>query len=80
MVDPAVRIRDFLQKEVIKTSDDVGNIGDLVTSGAIDSFDMVKLMVFIDKEFGVKISQEDLTEENFSSVSAIAALVMRKRG
>ena len=47
----------------------------LIRSGFLDSFDMIKLTEAIAREFNVEINGKDITEDNFNSVRAIAALV-----
>lgn len=47
----------------------------LIRSGFLDSFDMIKLTDAIAREFKKNIEGKDITEENFNSVRAIAALV-----
>lgn len=43
----------------------------------ISSLKMVNLMLAVELEFDVAIPQSDITPENFHSVSAILALVLR---
>jgi acyl carrier protein len=47
---------------------------DLRESG-ISSLDMVNLMLAVEAEFGLTISEADMTPANFRSISAIEALV-----
>ena len=49
----------------------------LIRSGFLDSFDMIKLIDIIATEFKKNIEGKDITEENFNSVKRIAALVDR---
>lgn len=51
---------------------------DLLTSQILDSYSVVSLAVFIQEEFGVELDESELTRENLSRLSAIAALVARK--
>jgi acyl carrier protein len=51
----------------------------LVESGIIDSLGIMKLVDFIEKEFRVKVSDDDLVPENFETVDAIATLVGQRR-
>ena len=41
----------------------------------LDSFGLIQLVVEIDNEFSIAIKTEDLTSQNFSTISDIAALV-----
>jgi len=46
--------------------------------GYFDSMGFIRLITFIEDEFGIKISDDDLTEENFESINAITAYILRK--
>jgi len=47
----------------------------LISSGLVDSFSMVSLLIFIERKFGIKIPPEKATPEAFNSVNNIFALV-----
>jgi len=46
---------------------------DLLGGGILDSLGMMKLILFIEKEFKLKVPPEDMTIENFMSVQNIGA-------
>ena len=52
----------------------------LFESGLINSLFAVQLMTFIEKTFAIEVGMEDLDIENFKSVNAAAAFVVRKNG
>jgi acyl carrier protein len=47
----------------------------LISSGYVDSFSMVSLLVFLEKKFKIKIPPSKATPEAFNSVNNIIALV-----
>jgi acyl carrier protein len=47
--------------------------------GVLDSLAVLGVIGFIEPEFGVELSASDVTDENFSSIAAIADLVTRLR-
>lgn len=51
---------------------------DLVESEIMDSLGIMKLIMFLESNYSVKISDDDLTLENFSSVDSIYSLLQRK--
>ena len=51
----------------------------LFRRGVLDSIEQMRLIVFLEKEFGTKISLADLTAENFDSIAKIAQMVKSKR-
>lgn len=74
------RIREFIghnlaifEDEALFKDDD--NIFEL---GFVDSLFALELVSFVEKEFGIEVNDEDLNLSNFSSVSAIDALLRRK--
>ncbi len=51
----------------------------LVSSGILDSLDIMSLIMDLEREFEIEIDPEDVLSENFESVSAITALVEKCR-
>ena len=49
----------------------------LITGGWVDSFSMVPVLVFVERFFDIKISDDLATAENFDSVRQIAELIDR---
>ena len=52
----------------------------LISSGYVDSFSMVSLLVFIEKKFKIKIPPSKATSEAFDSVNNIVNLVNQHIG
>ena len=66
----------------IATATAVRNIdddADLFESGLVNSLFAVQLMTFIEKSFAVEVGVDDLDMDNFRSINATSALVLRKR-
>jgi acyl carrier protein len=53
---------------------------DLFESGFVNSLFAVQLMTFIEKTFAIEVEMDDLDIENFKSLNAAAAFVVRKNG
>ncbi|HJV34267.1 acyl carrier protein [Geomonas sp.] len=51
---------------------------DLVESDIMDSLGIMKLILFLEDKYSVKISDDDLTLENFSCVNSIYSLLESK--
>ncbi len=47
----------------------------LISSGYVDSFSMVSLLVFLENKFKIKIPPSKATPEAFDTVNSIVALV-----
>ena len=52
----------------------------LFESGIVNSLFAVQLMTFIEKTFAIEVEMDDLDIENFKSLNATTAFVMKKNG
>ncbi|MDD5066396.1 MAG: phosphopantetheine-binding protein [bacterium] len=69
-------IKTYLKKEIIKDKDiDIKNDEPLITSGLIDSFNLVKLAVFLEKTFKVKINNSKVAVKSMNTINDIAKTV-----
>lgn len=68
-----ISIVNYITKELINEELDgeLETDEDLLSTGLIDSLGMMKLVVFIENEFNVKIPPEDMIIENFMTVDHI---------
>ena len=75
------RIKEFILGNFLFTDDAnaIGNDVYLIGQGVIDSTGILEVIVFLETEFSIKISDEEMTPENFDSIDAIAAFVDRVR-
>lgn len=62
---------EYLDEEEIDLNYDTP----LISSGYVDSFSMVSLLVFLEKKFKIKIPPSRATPEAFNSVNKIIDLV-----
>jgi len=78
MVNMGEKIAEFIQRELSK--DKQQNIGQetlFISSGLVDSFSLIRLLVFIEDEFGITIPDEAATAEAMDSVALILELVQK---
>jgi len=47
----------------------------LIRQGLIDSMGVMKLIIFLEKRFGIEIELEEITAENFETLSRISELI-----
>ena len=70
-------VRHFLLGSInISELDDGDNLFEL---GIVNSLFAVQLMTFIEKMFGLEVERDDLDIENFKSVNATTAFVIKKK-
>jgi len=70
-------------KRFILSSINVTQLNDdanLFESGIVNSLFAVQLMTFIEKTFAIEVGMDDLDIENFKSLNATTAFVVRKNG
>jgi acyl carrier protein len=75
-------VLDYIRREYLdETEDDLELDPDtpLISSGIVDSFSMVSLKRFLEREYGIDIPDAEATPEAFDSVSRIVELVERRR-
>ena len=53
---------------------------DPLLDGALDSTDVLRLVVHVEDRYGVKIDDADLVPENFATVRSLAQLLREKTG
>ena len=53
---------------------------DPLLDGLVDSTSMLRLVLFIEERFGVRVEDDELVPENFETVAKLAEFVERKRG
>lgn len=69
-------ILEYVMKEYIDDEDTIINYDTpLISSGYVDSFSMVSLLVFLENKFRIKIPSNKATPEAFDSVNNIVSLV-----
>jgi acyl carrier protein len=51
----------------------------LISSGLIDSFSLVDIALWVEKNFGIRIEDNELTADNFNSVNEFVAHIEARR-
>lgn len=74
------RIRGFVldkfplaRKRALKDSDE------LLESGIVDSLGVLDLVAFLENDFGLQVSDDDLSPENFRSIESIVRFAELRR-
>lgn len=70
-------IRGWL-RENVTGGRDVPEDEPIIENGVLTSLQTVELVMFLEERFGIMVEDEELDEENFGSVNAIAGLVAGK--
>lgn len=72
-MDTQERIFQFFVEK--KKADGLSYDTELLKSKHINSLFALQIVLFVEKEFGVKLTKKEISVENFHSINAIAALV-----
>ena len=79
-MQPIERIREFVKKNLSVYDDDsaLGDDDNMFELGYVDSPFAIQLICFVEEEFKIKVGDNDLDLDNFTSVNRIAEFVGRK--
>ena len=69
-------IENFLFGDAEPLADDTMS---LLDGGIIDSVGVMELVAFLEQEFGLKVSDEELVPENLDSVANLVGFIDRKQ-
>jgi len=75
MEDIKELIRKYVINEYLEEGEEINYDTPLISSGYVDSFSMVSLLVFLENKFKIKIPPSKATPEAFDSVNKIVDLV-----
>jgi len=75
--DARTEIRGW-RKENVTGSGEVADDYALIENGMLTSLQTVELVMFMEERFDIVVEDEELDEENFGSIDAIAGLVESK--
>jgi acyl carrier protein len=73
----AERIKNFLVQQ-FPTTKNVRNEDLLLKNGLIDSLGILDVVTFLEKEFDIIVSDEELLPENFESIHCLSNFVRTK--
>jgi D-alanine--poly(phosphoribitol) ligase subunit 2 len=75
----AESIVTFVNAEIMAPGHAIG-IDDSLAAAGVDSMALLKVLLFIEREFGFWIPDEDLTDANVTSVATLARYVAGRIG
>jgi acyl carrier protein len=77
--DLAARLREFILKRFpLARKHQIKNSDPLLESGMLDSMGVLEVVTFIEHEYSIGVSDEDLVPENFQNIDRIAAFIWNK--
>jgi acyl carrier protein len=75
------RLRAFVQENFLYAMPDfeLGDDDRLLEKGVVDSMGVAEMIAFVESEFGVVTSDEEVSETNFGTLNAIARFIAAKQ-
>ncbi len=70
------KVREFLAQFIGDT--DIDPDVNLFESGLVTSLFAMQLLLYVEQEFGIQVTNEDLDFKNFRSLNAVTEFVMAK--
>jgi acyl carrier protein len=76
------QIKEFIAKNILFSDAEFSHSDDasFLQEGIIDSIGVMELVTYVGTAFGITVSPEDVTPDNFDSVSKLANYIQRKSG
>jgi acyl carrier protein len=73
-------IRDFFMENLLAFDDDltIEDDDNIFESGFVDSSVAMQLVIFVEEEFNIQVTDEDLDLVNFSTINRLVQFVNRK--
>jgi len=72
------KVKSYILQAVHVDSEKIKNDSLIFKEGYIDSMGFVLLISFLEEEFSIKSTDNDLIEDNFESIDAITRFVVSK--
>jgi acyl carrier protein len=74
----AQRLAQYINRNLLRAPDrHLESNTPLISSGLLDSFSLIRVLTFIEDEFGVTIPDQFVTEEAMNSVALIVQLATK---
>ena len=75
------KLRSFIfEKFPLARKKNMNDTSLLLQSGIVDSLGILELVAFIEQEFGITVSDDELLPENFQTLEALTSFVQAKSG
>lgn len=80
-MDEKAKIREFLVEEFMPdmSPDELDDDFDLQTGGAVDSLGLLKLVAWLESEYGISVDESELGPESLRTVNSINEFINERR-
>ena len=70
---------DFVSRNFLVEKEEIELDKSLIDEGIIDSFGLLEIASFIEKEFGIIVAEEQMNRDNFGSALKIVDFIEREK-
>ena len=80
-MDDKAKIREFIVEEFMPdmSAEELDDDFDLQTGGAVDSLGLLKLVAWLESEFGVSVDESELGPDSLRTVDSIKEFIDERR-
>jgi acyl carrier protein len=80
-VDEKAKIREFIVEEFMPdmSPDELEDDFDLQTGGAVDSLGLLKLVAWLESEYGISVDESELGPDSLRTVNSINEFINERR-
>ena len=75
------KIKDYLMREFLpgENPDELTTTTPLITGGILDSIAALKLVIFLEDEYGVSFEPHEVSRDNLDTIARIVQLLISKK-
>ena len=80
-MDEKAKIREFIVEEFMPdmSPDELDDDFDLQTGGAVDSLGLLKLVAWLESEYGISVDESELGPDSLRTVNSINEFINERR-
>lgn len=81
MQDAKAKVKDFILKSFLpgEDSNELKDDTPLISGGILDSIATLKLVMFLEEEFGIRVEAHEADREHLDTIADIASFVQSKK-
>ncbi len=72
-------LKKFLQQHIFFSDEEFADAQQLIDSGMIDSISIVKVIIFMENNFGISFKEDDMDPVNFETLQAMLETIEMKK-
>lgn len=73
-------IRDYISREFIMGLSDakLGDDDNFIEAGIVDSYGLIEIITFVESEFSIQLTDEDLVSPDLTTIAGLSRLVSER--